>query len=272
MELYTIQHSDVLHAVERDGLFRPDPVVCWDNEDKGPAFRICYRWMIDRLYENCGLPMGISESEFASMRAVDDAAFRCGWSMVQPKDGEDRYPHLEMADPSIMPHPIWAFQKVYGKPHGRPDMRSWTTDEPEDVVRIRLEIPEERLLFSDLDEWHLPLNLGFLAIGKDWEEKVDAFDEKCHAAGLSSKNDLFGEKVGRILAPSENAEIASLQEEMMESWRECLVSPSDLGSADDPVPFGEREWIKRETQCVFWEIREEDVKGVEEFRTRARAR
>lgn len=279
MEIYTIQHPAALDAIARDGCFRPPADKCLDNEDGYLIYRLCYRWMTDRLYERCGLPYGVTQQEYDALREADDALYRAGWNMVEPEDREC-FPSLMLSAPSMMPHPVWAFQKVYGKEHGRPDMRSWTTDEPEEVVRLRLEIPTDRLLFSDLDYWHIPLNGGYFPKGEgvEWDREDDAFDERCRAAGKAAGLDmdgghgLFSSEVGHMFSDEENAEIAELQRELRESWRNVLVDEGQLGSADEPVPFRELDWRRRETQCVFWEIREEDVRGIEHFTTRAASR
>lgn len=276
MEIYTIQHPAALDAIARDGYFRPPADKCMDNVDGYLIYRLCYRWMIDRLYEKCGLPLEVSQSEYDNLKAADDELYRVGWKLVYEND-ENRFPCLSLPKPCLMPHPVWGFQKAYGKTHAKPDMRSWTTDEPEEVVRIRLDIPEERLLFSDLEYWHIPLNNGYFPSGSDgdWEEEDEKFDQRCREAAksigadISSSNELFSSKITHMFADDENAEIAQLQREFLESWRNVLVDVSELGSIDEPITFREQDWISRETQCVFWEIREEDMKSVEHFTTRA---
>lgn len=273
MEIYTIQHPDCLIRLEEDGFFRPPASLCMDNLDGAYyGYRICYRWMIDRLYEKCGLPRGLSQSDYDQLARSDATAFSRGWHMeIHPADG---CPHLSM-DPSPMPHPVWGFQKVYGRKDAKPDMRSWTTAKPEHVVRLKLDIPENRLLFSDLEYWHIPLNLGYFPSSSDtaeWEKQDEAFDEKCRECGLDNACDLFSGKVTHIVARDEDAVLHALQQELLASWNNCLVRTADLGSEHVPISFLGQNWIKRETQCVFWEILPDDVKKVEHFTTRRASR
>lgn len=272
MEIYTIQHPGVLAAIEKEGYYRPEPSTCLDNTDRYYGYRLCYRWMIDELEKKCGLPYEVEEDLYRALKEEDDRLFSSGWKMEVL---DDEYPCLAMP-PSSMPHPVWGWQKVYGRPDGKPDMRSWTTGEPEQVVRLKLEIPEERLLFSDFEHWHIPLNMGYFPAAEtfeEWQEADDAFDAKCRTAGFENGDrDLFSRSIDHIYAIEENSTIAALQREFLDSWKNVLVDVSDLGSKENPAPFMEVEWERRETQCVFWEIMESDVKKVEHFTTRRAGR
>lgn len=268
MEIYTIQHPAVLDELERNGYYRPDPSNCLDNTDPYFGYRICYRWMIDELKKKCGLPYNIEENLYKKLKNEDNALMTAGWHMSAHPDGG--FPCLIMP-PSPMPHPVWGWQKTYGRTDGKPDMRSWMTAEPEQVTRLKLDIPEKRLLFSDFEHWHIPLNMGYFPHAdnfEDWQEQDDKFDEKCRAAGLGSALDLFSEKFDHVIGLEENPLIHELQQELLASWKNCIVAPDNLGSVDDPIPFIEVEWTERETQCVFWEIMADDVRKVEHFVTR----
>lgn len=277
MEIYTIQAEPAYDEIRRHGFYRPALSICMDNIDGYFGYRICYRWMIDRLYEKCGLPLEIEESLFEALRCCDDAAFQAGWKL---KEEEGRFPSYVLP-PSSVPHPVWGWQKICDRTDGKPDMRSWTTNEPEQVVRLQLDIPAERLLFSDFSYWHIPLNLGYFPPSidtKEWEAEDDAFDKEVVAAlsgdypGIDGAHDLFSSKIDHVADPPCEPVLYGLQQRMLDSWRNCLVDVNDLGSKDNQVPFREDEWIQRETQCVFWEIREEDVVSVEKFTTRRSAR
>ena len=268
-DIYTIQHPGVLDDIERVGFYRPAPSTCMDA-DGYYGFRLCYRWMIDMLREKCGLPLGVNAEEYEALAKGDDEKFRRGWERI---DDENGFVSIAM-EPSDMPHPVWGFQKCFNRRSGKVDMRSWTTGEPEEVIRMQLSIPDERLLFSDLEYWHIPLNMGYFPGSDDWDAEDDAFDEKVKALGLglNSAHELFSEKINHLYTQEENCQLAQLQHKFLDSWRNCLVDASALGSEDNPMPFRDTEWLKRETQCVFWEIRPEDIVSVEEFTTRKAAR
>lgn len=267
MEIYTIQHPAVLEEISNKGYSRPIAELCMDSTDPYYGYRIAYRWMIDELEKKCGLPLKVEKDLYESLRRRDDELFRIGWKM---ETREDMYPALCMP-PSPMPHPVWGWQKMQGRADGKPDMRAWTTDEPEQVVRLRLDIPQSRLLFTDFDSWHIPLNMGYFPSAVDmdeWEAQDEAFDEKCRKASLCDARELFSEKINHIVPLEENPVIHALQCEFLASWKNCIVEACNLGSPENPVAFRDNEWKARETQCVFWEIRSSDIMGVEHFTTR----
>ena len=140
-------------------------------------------------------------------------------------------------------------------------MRSWTTDKPERVVRLKLEIDDSRVLLSDFDLWHIPLNFGYFAVS---EEESDDFDARCRQAGIP-----YGPLRQLCMYDGDDPERAALSYELVHSWRRCLGLPENIGGADSG-------WLGNVSddavQAVFWELRAEDVKSVERFTTRRAAR
>lgn len=267
MEIYTIQSPEILDEIERKGFYRPAPHLCMDATDGWYSFRICYRWMIDTLYKRCGLPLVVDKDLFESSLADDDEALSAGWTFDKDEVGNS----ICLVPPSSVPHPVWGWAKMHGRKDGKPDMRSWTTSESEQVVRLQLSIDPVRLILTDFSFWHIALNMGYMPSSIEvWDAESQHFDEKCREAGLQYDNELF-RKYPRIVPAGEMEQVRTLQQEMMSSWDNLIVSPENMGSADTPVSFYNIDWIDRETQCVFWEIRKEDIVSVEHFTTRKAA-
>ena len=68
--------------------------------------------------------------------------------------------------------PVWCWSE-------KPDMRMtcWAAGGTE-VVRLEVEVPEERVLVSDFELWHFPLNNGYLSRNKADDEEFDAEVER----------------------------------------------------------------------------------------------
>ena len=219
MELWTIQNEAVMAEIESDGVYRCHPsfslpVLFGDDGELDPMFLACYHWMADRLEEKSPRPDGVAFPIWCWFRQ---------WSSQNKK------------------HP------------GKPDMRSWTTSEPEKVVRLRLEVDEERVLLSDFELWHIPLNFGYMGLS---EQEDDEFDERCRKAGTETRD--------LPLYSGNDEHILGLKEEMLESWKLCLGLPDGGDFPSDWFGKVEEDAI----QGVLWEIRREDIVSVEHFTTR----
>lgn len=71
--------------------------------------------------------------------------------------------------------PVWAYTR---RPSWRKFHRSWSPESRRDLVRITALVPRDRVLLSDLDLWHLPLNHGYLSL-------TEAEDNAISQANLS---------------------------------------------------------------------------------------
>lgn len=123
--------------------------------------------------------------------------------------------------------PIWAWHTWEGK-RRKPDFRNSMFREYKDCCLIEIEIPDEQVLLTDFDSWHLVLNECPIID----EDDRDAFEQKYdHWLELPE-----GEK----------------EIEMRKSW-DALVNQT------------EDELMQKENisiQAVFWELRKEDVRNV----------
>lgn len=137
-------------------------------------------------------------------------------------------------------YPLWAWAQWGGPGRPKPDMRCSAHAPPGSVChRLTLELPEDRVLLSDFDSWHIVLNGGNLS----WSEEEDeAFDAALAAAG----------------APLAPPYPASFQERVEASWERIFDFTC---SGADPVWIGTRESI----QATFWRLEETHVMKAEKF-------
>ena len=201
-------------------------------------------------------------------RVVNEHTMPWYWSDTDEPDAEI-YPYRWMASqlalkagppPEGVEFPVWAWKKVDGHDDGKPDMRRWRTTYVEQVVRLQLEIPEEKVLLSDFDNWHIPLNLGYFS---KTEAETDEFDKWAESIGVERlrKNTLWTEN------PTE-AEL-TVREKILESWKRCLELEPTPTKGYDPEWMG--NWQDDYIQAVFWEILPEYIVTVERFTTRLHA-
>ncbi len=134
-------------------------------------------------------------------------------------------------------YPIWAYPF-------KPDMRRrhWGIG-GQRVARIEFEAPEEKVLVSDYDLWHVPLNFGYLGTS---EEDEDAFDRE--------EEERLGRKYARLPDPDYPEDLAlrvydSWERIFPDRWDEFTDPSYYLGSGDpylqavvEEVPIG---WIRR---------------------------
>lgn len=272
MEIYTIQSPLVLEPLERNGYYRPSPELCLDATEPCANYRLSYRWMIDRLCERCGFPYGIDQEKYRHAAENDGVMLSGKWKENTTDDFCALVPPA-----SNMPHPVWGWAKRYDRDDGKVDMRSYTTVQQEEVIRLKLQIPSERLLLSDFDYWHIPLNLGYIPKydeNGNWEDDDNRFELMCRKAGLTRGSvELFSRETMKTLQEKKNPEIIHLQDELINSWNRCLLTAEQTNdiAAGKKYSFREIPWKNREIQCVFWEIKAEDVISCENFITRKAA-
>ena len=141
--------------------------------------------------------------------------------------------------------PIWCWLV-------KPDMRgtSWGPGGVM-VMRAELEIPAERVLVSDFDLWHVPLNNGYLAADRADDE---AFDREAE------------ERTGRRYPRWHQEDFPEdLRRKLLDSWER--IFPDRWGEVEDPDWYG-AEPGGRVLQACVEEIKPEEVVGVERFVTR----
>lgn len=159
--------------------------------------------------------------------------------------------------PEGVKYPIWAWvkqsERSWSSEHpGKPDMRSWITDKPEKVVRLQLEIPEEDILQTDFDLWHVHLNFAYFPKS---EQDSDAWDKWLESHGLE------------YLDPSHledcRPEVEEAREMIYKSWKR-LFNTDELENSYWGCQDAEKQCI----QATFWVLKKEYIQSVEYFTTR----
>ncbi len=176
---------------------------------------------------------------------LKDGVFRCDPSKIPEPSFVDAYgwliDQLEKRDkrPDNVQLPTWAWFR-FNKKEKKPDLRhSCYGARGEKMVCLEIEISDEKVLLSDFDLWHFPLNNWWLdnCFVPDYTEEMY---DKSHEwfDGLDKEQQ---------------------QIEKEKSWHQIF----------NIEPF-ENDWIARGNyvQAIFWELRLENVKKVQYFTAR----
>ena len=136
--------------------------------------------------------------------------------------------------PAGVTYPVWAWYMQNGK-HRKPDLRTerWGYGPGgEEYACIEFEIPDDRVLLSDFEVWHIVLCNGLIAESEEEDNRQDTFYDSLTSEEQKAYKDKNWERVFDI-TPQDN------------------------------------HWIKRGSwvQATFWELREEMIRGVRFFIT-----
>lgn len=174
-----------------------------------------------------------------------DGVFHCDPNKIPEPSFTEAYDwlnqYLEKKDskPQNVKYPIWAWFRFNGK-EKKPDLRhSCYGYRGDKMVCIELDIPDEKVLLSDFDLWHFPLNRWWL---NDcfYPEYNDEEDDKARAWFKSLSKE-------------------QQETEKEKSWEQIF----------NIEPF-ESDWILRGkyVQAIFWEIKLDQVKKIQYFTAR----
>ena len=136
--------------------------------------------------------------------------------------------------PAGVTYPVWAWYMQNGK-HRKPDLRTerWGYGPGgEEYACIEFEIPDDRVLLSDFEVWHIVLCNGLIAESEEEDNRQDTFYDSLTSEEQKAYKDKNWERVFDI-TPQDN------------------------------------HWIKRGSwvQATFWELREKMIRGVRFFIT-----
>lgn len=174
-----------------------------------------------------------------------DGIFTCDPEKVPEPSFCDRYAWLNKKldekdkKPSEVDYPIWAWYRFDSK-EKKPDLRhSCYGMRGDKMVCLELEVPDEKVLLSDFDLWHFPLNNWWL-------------DDCFHPGYGDDESDKAHEWFNGLTKEEQ-------QVEKEKSWEQIF----------NIEPF-ENDWIARGkyVQAVFWELKKEYVKKVQYFTAR----
>lgn len=171
-----------------------------------------------------------------------DGVFICDPDKVCEPSFLDRYhwlnKHLNKKDPKPngVEFPVWAWFRFDSK-EKKPDLRhSCYSTRGEKMVCLELEVPDGKVLLSDFDLWHFPLN--------DW------WLDECFHDGYNEDEYDKNQKWFKSLSDEEQREIKE------KSWEQIF----------DIEPY-ENDWIRKGeyVQAVFWVLKKEYVKRAQYF-------
>ena len=136
--------------------------------------------------------------------------------------------------PAGVTYPVWAWYMQNGK-HRKPDLRTerWGYGPGgEEYACIEFEIPDDRVLLSDFEVWHIVLCNGLIAESEEEDNRQDTYYDSLTSEEQKAYKDKNWERVFDI-TPQDN------------------------------------HWIKRGSwvQATFWELRKEMIRGVRFFIT-----
>ncbi|WP_422092217.1 DUF3841 domain-containing protein [Tenacibaculum ovolyticum] len=139
-------------------------------------------------------------------------------------------------------YPIWAWYQYKNKDSKRPDLRtSGFLPKGTKGVRIEFEKPDNQILLSDFNLWHLPLNYWNIA---DNEKKDIEFDK------LLEKNN-----VKFIETEKYPIEIKKI---VKNSWNKIF-------DMDYECEYVTEKIYNKKIQATFWELNKTDIKRVDFF-------
>ena len=174
-------------------------------------------WTLQPLeYFNACKDKGVIKADPDFMESLDE-----GWGFKAPYEWMIR--QLNKRIPGYDGgYPVWCY------PY-KPDMRlsCWGRDGSKEV-RIEFEVPDEKVLISDYQLWHIPLNNGYLGTS---EQDDDAFDAEEIARGCASKH-LVNSKWYETDDPYPN----DLRQKIFDSWER--IFPDRWHELNDPDWFG----------------------------------
>ena len=160
-----------------------------------------------------------------TMSAYFDEKYRCLNRKMTTRIG---------SPPQGVIYPVWAWYKQNGR-HCKPDLRSERRgcgSENENYTCIELEVPENQVLLSDFDIWHIILNDGLISDSEEESQAQEALYNALSAAQKRAYKDKTWERVFDV-SPLKNG------------WTIC------------------GEWV----QATCWDLRREFILSVRFFRT-----
>jgi hypothetical protein len=152
--------------------------------------------------------------------------------------------------PDGVQYPVWAWYKRQGQHDGKPDMRQWKAEPgSEEVVRMKLDVPDWEVLLSDFDDWNSALNYWPTFKTK---KEYDDYDKWLEDLGIDWID------VSNWSKTSEK--LIQIRKTIEESWELILGVQKDI---DD---YCSNPWSLRTIQATFWELKPEYVISVEKFK------
>ncbi|MFD0986249.1 DUF3841 domain-containing protein [Methyloligella solikamskensis] len=137
--------------------------------------------------------------------------------------------------------PLWGWYQCRGQSRKRPDLRFWRfrTNPPGKYTLIECDLPDEHVVLSDYDAWHIILNEGFVSVTDDDDDEYYA---GCRQYELTPTPEL-AEELNRTLYGS---------------WERVI----DMEALTEP---GYYAMDRKSIQACFWEIKQDQIKSAKPF-------
>jgi len=96
--------------------------------------------------------------------------------------------------PTTDAFPLWGWYQCTGAKRKRPDLRQRShVPRGTKAVRLEIELPDEDVLLSDFEMWHVPLNRQYLAVtakeDREWDKLLVANNISVFFPGLTGLPD-----------------------------------------------------------------------------------
>ena len=156
--------------------------------------------------------------------------------------------HKRIEKPPVdIEFPMWAWYQWEGKKAKIDMRRSGYAEKGSTIYRIVFQKPESKVLLSDFDLWHVPLNGGYLAKNEDDEDKYYEFRESV----LKEMGNDY----------SDDLEVDVLKKRILESWNSIF----DIDCENEYISYSNAE---KSIQGTFWELKLEYILCSEVFTAR----
>lgn len=152
--------------------------------------------------------------------------------------------------PKDIAYPVWAWYKQPNRHDGKPDMRASHYVKGHRCIRIKLDIPDWKVLLSDFDDWHCALSYSYCALN---EKDGNAFESWLKKLGVDYCDISDWSRT--------SPELGLVRNRVEKSWQRIL------GVSQQSENWG-LPWAMRAIQATFWTIDLENVVSVEYFVSR----
>ena len=211
-------------------------MILWTVQDKS---------VLDILEQN--KPYSVSNKHIIFPESEDDA---CNHSNYAYKWLVKKMQDQIGPAPKDVTYPIWGWYKRQEREDGKPDMRSWKAEpDTEEVVRLKLDIPDWEVLLTDFDDWHCALNYWYLPRNYADANAFDQILKELNIHWLDINN-------WSIQSP----ELSQIRKLVEKSWDRMI------GVNYNPDTYCSLPWHYKTIQATFWQIKPEYVLNSEVFK------
>lgn len=153
--------------------------------------------------------------------------------------------------PNGVNYPLWAWYQWEGKRKRRDLRNTGLGERGTSCVQLEIEIPDNKVLLSDFDVFHIVLNNCNLCGTEEEDRQFESWYKSLGIKYGDWRKDVTG-----------NPSLQEVKDRIIKSWDGIF----DLEKEDDNWIYGKNE--NKSIQAVFWELRIEQVSWACEFKAR----